>query len=93
MPVLITSGIVCALRAHGEHGAVARLLTPDHGLVAGYVRGGRSRALRPVLLPGNAVKAGCRFSVKRARYAAARKASDSRTGLVSRKLKHRKLSF
>ena len=57
MPVLITSGIVCALRAHGEHGAVARLLTSDHGLVAGYVRGGRSRALRPVLLPGNAVKA------------------------------------
>ncbi|WIA54217.1 DNA repair protein RecO [Sphingobium sp. WTD-1] len=57
MPVLITSGIVCALRAHGEHGALARLLTPDHGLVAGYVRGGRSRALRPVLLPGNAVKA------------------------------------
>jgi DNA repair protein RecO (recombination protein O) len=57
MPILITSGIVCALRAHGEHGAVARLLTPDHGLVAGYVRGGRSRALRPVLLPGNAVKA------------------------------------
>ncbi|QJR02634.1 DNA repair protein RecO [Sphingobium yanoikuyae] len=57
MPVLITSGIVCALRAHGEHSAVARLLTPDHGLVAGYVRGGRSRALRPVLLPGNAVKA------------------------------------
>ena len=57
MPVLITSGIVCALRAHGEHGAVARLLTPDYGLVAGYVRGGRSRALRPVLLPGNAVKA------------------------------------
>ncbi len=57
MPVLITSGIVCALRAHGEHGAVARLLTPDHGLVAGYVRGGRSRALRPVLLPGNAAKA------------------------------------
>ncbi|WHO40699.1 DNA repair protein RecO [Sphingobium sp. AP49] len=56
MPVLITSGIVCALRAHGEHGAVARLLTPDHGLVAGYVRGGRSRTLRPVLLPGNAVK-------------------------------------
>ena len=57
MPVLITSGIVCALRAHGEHGAVARLLTPDHGLVAGYVRGGRSRALRPVLLPGNTVQA------------------------------------
>ncbi|MCI4589786.1 DNA repair protein RecO [Sphingobium sp. BYY-5] len=57
MPHLTTSAIVCAVRHHGEHGAIARLLTPDHGLVAGYVRGGRSRALRPVLLPGNAVKA------------------------------------
>ena len=57
MPALVTSAIVCALRSHGEHGAIARLLTPDHGLMAGYVRGGRSRAIRPVLLPGNAVKA------------------------------------
>ncbi len=57
MPALTTSAIVCALRHHGEHGAIARLLTPDHGLVAGYVRGGRSRAMRPVLLPGNVVKA------------------------------------
>lgn len=57
MPALVTSAIVCAVRSHGEHGAIARLLTPDHGLVAGYVRGGRSRAMRPVLLPGNAVKA------------------------------------
>lgn len=57
MAVLITPALVCGVRAHGEHGAIARLLTPDHGLVAGYVRGGRSRALRPVLLPGNSVKA------------------------------------
>lgn len=57
MTVLITPAIVCALRHHGEHGAIARLLTPDHGLIAGYVRGGRSRAMRPVLLAGNAVKA------------------------------------
>lgn len=57
MATLITSAIVCALRHHGEHGAIARLLTPAHGLVAGYVRGARSRALRPVLLPGNQVKA------------------------------------
>lgn len=57
MPVLVTSAIVCAVRHHGEHSAIARLLTPDHGLVAGYVRGGRSRALRPVLLPGNDVRA------------------------------------
>lgn len=57
MAVLITSALICGVRSHGEHGAIARLLTPDHGLVAGYVRGGRSRALRPVLLPGNNVKA------------------------------------
>src|SRR3546814_4426136 len=57
MATLITPALVCALRPHGEHGAIARLLTPGHGLLAGYVRGGRSRRLRPVLLPGNAVKA------------------------------------
>ncbi|MEC3911046.1 DNA repair protein RecO [Sphingobium sp. CR2-8] len=57
MPSLVTSAIVCAVRHHGEHGAIVRLLTPDHGLLPGYVRGGRSRTLRPVLLPGNVVKA------------------------------------
>jgi len=50
-----TLGLVCALLPHGEHGAVVRFLTPDHGLVAGYVRGGRSRRQRPVLQPGNKV--------------------------------------
>ena len=57
MPSLTTPALVCSLRAHGEHGAIARLLTPDHGLIAGYVRGGRSRAMRPILLAGNAVMA------------------------------------
>lgn len=57
MAALITPALVCGVRSHGEHGAIARLLTPGHGLLAGYVRGGRSRALRPVLLPGNSVKA------------------------------------
>ena len=57
MAVLITPALVCGVRFHGEHGAIGRLLTPDHGLLAGYVRGGRSRSLRPVLLPGNSVKA------------------------------------
>ena len=52
-----TTAIVCAVRAHGEHGVVARLITPDAGLMAGYVRGGRSRAMRPVLIPGNSVAA------------------------------------
>jgi DNA repair protein RecO (recombination protein O) len=47
--------IVCALLPSGETGAVGRFLTPDNGLVAGFVHGGRSRKLRPVLQPGNAV--------------------------------------
>jgi DNA repair protein RecO (recombination protein O) len=54
---LETQAIVCAVRAHGEHGAVVRALTPADGIQAGYVRGGRSRRLRPVLLPGNLVQA------------------------------------
>ena len=52
-----TPGLICAVRPHGEHHAVVRVLTPEHGLIAGYVRGGRSRAMRPVLLPGNSVAA------------------------------------
>lgn len=57
MPQLTTSAIICAVRAHGEHGAVVRALTPGNGLVAGYVRGGRSRMMRPVLQPGNRIAA------------------------------------
>ena len=49
--------IVCALRNHGEHGGVARLMTAEHGLVAAYVRGARGRRMRPVLIPGNLVQA------------------------------------
>ena len=52
-----TPAIVVALRPHGEHGAVVRLMTPEHGLQACYVRGARGRHLRPVLLPGNQVEA------------------------------------
>ena len=52
-----TRAIVCAVRAHAEHGAIVRAMTPAGGLCAGYVRGGRSRRLRPVLMPGNVVQA------------------------------------
>ncbi|MGV1683197.1 DNA repair protein RecO [Sphingopyxis sp. NJF-3] len=55
MASLSAEAIVCAVRAHGEHGAILRALTRDAGLVAGYVRGGRSRRLRPILMPGNLV--------------------------------------
>lgn len=54
---LNTDAIVLAVRAHGEHGTIVRALTPGDGLQAGYVRGGRSRRLRPVLVPGNGVAA------------------------------------
>ena len=52
---LTTDAIVAAVLPHGEHGAVVRFLTVAEGLIAGYVAGGRSRALRPVLQPGNGV--------------------------------------
>ncbi|MDP9413364.1 MAG: DNA repair protein RecO [Pseudomonadota bacterium] len=52
-----TQAIICAVRAHGEHAAIVRAFTPANGMQAGYVRGGRSRRLRPVLLAGNLVAA------------------------------------
>ena len=52
-----TRAIVCALRAHGEHGAIVRLMTPESGLLAAYVRGARGRRMRPVLIAGNVVEA------------------------------------
>src|SRR5688572_4577244 len=47
--------ILLAARPHGETAVVARLLTEEHGVVAGYVAGGRGRNLRPVVIPGNRV--------------------------------------
>jgi DNA repair protein RecO (recombination protein O) len=52
-----TIAIVCALRTHGEHGAIVRLMTPEQGLEAAYVRGARGRRMRPVLIAGNVVQA------------------------------------
>jgi DNA repair protein RecO (recombination protein O) len=54
---LETKAIVCSLRSHGEHGAVVRLMTPEDGLQAAYVRGARGRRMRPVLMAGNIVEA------------------------------------
>lgn len=54
---LLTNAILVSVRPHGEHGAIVRALTPGSGIQAGYVRGGRSRRLRPILLPGNLVQA------------------------------------
>jgi DNA repair protein RecO (recombination protein O) len=56
--------IVCAVRNHGENGTIVRVLMREHGLLAGYARGGRSRRLRPVLMPGNRVVAELRARVE-----------------------------
>ena len=49
--------IVVAARQHGETAVIARVLSEEYGLVAGYVAGGRGRQLRPVVIPGNRVAA------------------------------------
>lgn len=51
--VIRAPAILCASRPHGEHGAIVRLLTAEHGLSAAYVAGARGRELRPLLIPGN----------------------------------------
>lgn len=48
--------IFLAARPHGETAVVARMLTEEHGVIAGYVAGGRGRRLRPVVIPGNLVE-------------------------------------
>ena len=80
---LDTPAIVCAVLPHGEHGAVVRFLTPDDGLVAGYVRGGRSRALRPVLQPGNGVQVALRARVDSQLAAATVELTAARAALAT----------
>jgi DNA repair protein RecO (recombination protein O) len=85
--VLITTpAIVVAVRPHGEHGAIVRALSPEHGLQAGYVRGGRSRRLRPVLVPGNLVEAEFRARVEEQLAAATVELAHSRAPLLSEPL-------
>lgn len=52
---LRAQALILSVRQHGEHNAVVRCMTREAGMIAGYVRGGRSRALRPVLQPANLV--------------------------------------
>ncbi|MCW6510703.1 DNA repair protein RecO [Lichenifustis flavocetrariae] len=49
--------IVLGLKLHGETSVIAELLTQAHGRHSGFIHGGRSRRLRPVLQPGNTVRA------------------------------------
>jgi DNA repair protein RecO (recombination protein O) len=52
---LRAQALILGVRQHGEHGAIVRAMTREAGMVAGYVRGGRSRTIRPVLQPANLV--------------------------------------
>lgn len=56
MTSLTATAVICSVRAHGEHGAIVRALTQEAGLLPGYVQGGRSTRMRPVLIPGNIVR-------------------------------------
>lgn len=53
---IAADAIIVSVRHHGEHGAIVRALTEEHGVQPGYVRGGRSRQLRPVLQPANTIR-------------------------------------
>jgi DNA repair protein RecO (recombination protein O) len=63
MSDLSADAIVCSIFAHGEQNAVVRVMTENFGLLAGYVRGGRSTRQRALLMPGNTVKASWRARV------------------------------
>ena len=50
-------GIVLGVRRHGEANAILEVMTRAHGRHLGLVRGGAGARMRPVLQPGNAVRA------------------------------------
>jgi DNA repair protein RecO (recombination protein O) len=50
-------GIVLGVRRHGESSAIVELLTRSHGRHLGLVRGGAGSRMRPLLQPGNSVRA------------------------------------
>ena len=50
-------GFVLGIRRHGEASAILELMTRQHGRHLGLVRGGAGSRMRPILQPGNAVRA------------------------------------
>jgi DNA repair protein RecO (recombination protein O) len=49
--------IIIGVKRHGETSVIAELMTRERGRHLGLVRSGRSRAMQPVLQPGNRVEA------------------------------------
>lgn len=76
------SGRILAVRPHGETSAVVEILTAEHGRHAGLVRGGRSRTMRPVLQPGNRVRAVWRARLEEHLGALTIEAEDLSTGAI-----------
>ena len=83
---LRTEAVIVAVRPHGEHGAIVRALTPGAGVQPGYVRGGRSRRLRPVLVPGNRIAAEYRARTEEQLAHLTAELSHSRAFLLSEPL-------
>lgn len=50
-------GFVLGIKRHGESSAILELMTRAHGRHLGLVRGGAGSRMRPVLQPGNLVRA------------------------------------
>jgi DNA repair protein RecO (recombination protein O) len=48
-------GLIIGVRKHGETSVILEVLTEAHGRHMGLVRGGRSRAMQPILQTGNSV--------------------------------------
>jgi DNA repair protein RecO (recombination protein O) len=48
-------GLIIGVRKHGETSIILEVLTQAHGRHMGLVRGGRSRAMQPILQAGNSV--------------------------------------
>ena len=48
-------GVVLGVRRHGETALILEAMTLAHGRHLGFVHGGRSRRMQPVLQPGNTV--------------------------------------
>ncbi len=57
MEIWQDQGIILAVRAHGENGAIVSVLTENYGRQAGYVRGASSSKMRGTLEQGNVVDA------------------------------------
>jgi DNA repair protein RecO (recombination protein O) len=55
--------IICAVRGHGETGAIVRAFSHNEGMLAGYVQGAKGRVLRPILIPGNIIRGEWRVRV------------------------------